>query len=49
LPRQALWLDDLKLELLAFPLGLHDDQVDSISQALTWLSRPRSKGVFTSV
>jgi predicted phage terminase large subunit-like protein len=40
LPRQALWLDDLKLELLAFPL---------VSQALSWLSRPRSKGVFTSV
>jgi predicted phage terminase large subunit-like protein len=49
LPRRAPWLDDLKSELLAFPLGLHDDQVDSISQALNWMSRPRSKGMFISV
>jgi predicted phage terminase large subunit-like protein len=46
LPRHAQWLDDLKSELLAFPLGLHDDQVDSISQALNWLSRPRSRLLF---
>jgi predicted phage terminase large subunit-like protein len=38
LPRNAPWLDDLKSEVLAFPHGLHDDQVDSISQALNWLS-----------
>jgi predicted phage terminase large subunit-like protein len=49
LPRRAPWLDDLRSEILAFPHGLHDDQVDSISQALNWFSRPRSKGVFTSV
>jgi predicted phage terminase large subunit-like protein len=49
LPRQALWLDDLKSELLAFPLGLHDDQVDSISQALNWFSRPRSRGLFIAI
>jgi len=40
---------DRKSELLAFPLGLHDDQVDSISQALNWLSRPRSRGVFIAI
>jgi predicted phage terminase large subunit-like protein len=49
LPRRAPWLDDLRSEILAFPHGLHDDQVDSISQALNWFSRPRSKGLFTSV
>jgi predicted phage terminase large subunit-like protein len=49
LPRQAPWLDDLRSELLAFPQGLHDDQVDSISQALKWMSRPRRKSVFFSV
>jgi len=27
--------------MLAFPFGLHDDQVDSILQALNWLSRSR--------
>jgi predicted phage terminase large subunit-like protein len=49
LPHHAPWLDDLKSELLAFPLGLHDDQVDSISQALNWFSRPRSRGLFMAI
>jgi predicted phage terminase large subunit-like protein len=43
LPRHAPWLDDLRTEILAFPNGLHDDQVDSISQALSWMSRPRRR------
>jgi predicted phage terminase large subunit-like protein len=43
LPRHAKWLDDLRTEILAFPRGLHDDQVDSISQALNWMSRPRRR------
>jgi predicted phage terminase large subunit-like protein len=30
------WIDELELELLAFPYGRHDDQVDSISQFLNW-------------
>jgi predicted phage terminase large subunit-like protein len=34
-PKNAPWLADLEAELLAFPNGRHDDQVDSISQALT--------------
>jgi predicted phage terminase large subunit-like protein len=33
-PEQAPWLADLEAELFAFPHGRHDDQVDSISQAL---------------
>lgn len=33
-PRQAPWLPELLAELLSFPHGKHDDQVDSISQAL---------------
>ena len=36
LPAQAEWLDSFLLELLAFPQGKHDDQVDSISQFLKW-------------
>lgn len=39
----APWLDALKSEILAFPYGSHDDQVDSISQALGWMSRPRGR------
>jgi hypothetical protein len=30
----ASWLADFEAELFAFPRGRHDDQVDSISQAL---------------
>jgi predicted phage terminase large subunit-like protein len=33
-PKQAPWLAELEAELFAFPHGRHDDQVDSISQAL---------------
>jgi predicted phage terminase large subunit-like protein len=49
LPLRAPWLDDLRSELLAFPNGIHDDQVDLISQALNWMSRPRRQLLFTSV
>lgn len=41
LPRNAPWLPDLVAELLAFPNSRHDDQVDSISQALAWIERRR--------
>jgi predicted phage terminase large subunit-like protein len=40
LPKQAPWLGDLQTELLQFPRGRHDDQVDSISQFLKWIERP---------
>lgn len=33
-PNRAPWLADLEAELFAFPNARHDDQVDSISQAL---------------
>lgn len=33
-PLTAPWLKDLETELFSFPGGRHDDQVDSISQAL---------------
>ena len=36
LPKEAPWLADLLDELLAFPRGRHDDQVDSVSQFLKW-------------
>jgi len=35
-PQYATWLRDLEDELLAFPVGKADDQVDSISQALAY-------------
>lgn len=36
LPESAQWLSELQAELLAFPVGRHDDQVDSIIQALAY-------------
>ena len=38
LPSDAEWLGDYVNELLAFPNGRHDDQVDSTSQALRYLT-----------
>ena len=37
LPNSAPWLGDFLTELLSFPNGRHDDQVDSVSQFLRWL------------
>ncbi len=42
LPNQALWLDDFRSELLQFPHGRFDDQVDSITQFLKW-ARDRNR------
>lgn len=34
LPREASWLDAFRTEVLQFPNGRHDDQIDSMSQYL---------------
>jgi predicted phage terminase large subunit-like protein len=39
LPRNAAWLDDFRTELLQFPRGRYDDQVDSVSQFLDWIHK----------
>jgi len=36
LKKDAPWLDELRTEFLAFPYGKHDDQVDALSQLMTW-------------
>ncbi len=40
LPEKAAWLDAFQTEILQFPQGSHDDQVDSVSQFLGWITRP---------
>lgn len=35
-PQSEPYVDDLEQELLAFPKGKHDDQVDSLVQAIAW-------------
>lgn len=37
LPREAHWLGEFKSELLSFPSGRYDDQVDALSQLLAWV------------
>ncbi len=34
LPERAPWLQDFQTEILQFPAGKHDDQIDSLSQFL---------------
>lgn len=37
LPQNSSWLADYQHELVTFPNGAHDDQVDSTSQFLEWI------------
>lgn len=41
LPARADWLADLRSEIVQFPNGRHDDQIDSITQFLKWARKPR--------
>jgi predicted phage terminase large subunit-like protein len=43
LPIDAAWLSEFLSELLAFPIGRHDDQVDSVSQFLCWWQKDRAR------
>ena len=42
IPLRASWLDDFRKEIMAFPAGKYDDQVDALSQALdrAFIRRP---------
>ena len=44
LPESAPWLADFVDELAAFPTGVHDDAVDSATQALNYLRHRRGNG-----
>ena len=44
-PRHAPWLNSLKAELLGFPNARYDDQVDFITQALSWLLERRQRQI----
>ena len=49
LPGYEPWCGDLIEELAAFPNATHDDQVDALTQALTWavVTRRRKGNTFT--
>ena len=42
IPYSIPWLAEFKVEMLAFPHGKHDDQVDSLSQFLGWAENQRA-------
>ncbi len=42
LPQNAGWLDSFKAEVLAFPYGKHDDQVDSLIQLLDEIEKSQN-------
>lgn len=44
LPNKAVWLADYEKELVAFPNGKNDDQVDSTSQYLKWARQKGRRG-----
>ena len=44
-PKAAPWLSGLKAELLGFPNVRYDDQVDSVTQALSWISQRRQNKI----
>lgn len=46
LPRAASWLDEYEKEMLLFPNGKHDDQVDSTTQYLKWIRDNSSSTAF---
>lgn len=43
LPDKAWWLEQYLRQLSQFPLGKHDDMVDSTSQFLRWADKPKYK------
>lgn len=44
-PERSPWLLDYELELTLFPTkGVHDDQVDSTTQALDWMGKHAARG-----
>lgn len=44
LPTRAIWLADFEKELISFPFGKNDDQVDSTSQYLKWARHKGRRG-----
>ena len=46
LPSGAQWCHDLKLEMEQFPHGVHDDQVDALSQFLAFMDEQSQPAIF---
>ena len=46
LPRRAAWLSEFQKEIMSFPRGHSDDQVDALSQALKYMSDAKSRRAY---
>ena len=46
IPTEAHWLAEFRSELMYFPNGKHDDQIDSLSQFLEWAENHCRKKIF---
>ncbi len=46
LPDKAPWLQDFETEMMQFRNGKFDDQVDSVSQFLSWVDYRRSRRMY---
>lgn len=49
LPTDAFWLDTYLNEILTFPNGKHDDQVDQTSQFINWWRRQDKNAAYQSL
>jgi predicted phage terminase large subunit-like protein len=49
LPRAAHWLGEFQKEVMGFPRGHSDDQVDALSQGLAYVSDLRSRRVSAAI
>ncbi|MCW3988645.1 MAG: phage terminase large subunit, partial [Candidatus Bathyarchaeota archaeon] len=47
--KEAPWLEDFEDELLAFPYGRYDDQVDAMSQGVEWIMEKTRKRAWSRV
>jgi len=45
IPRDADWLEAFRRELIAFPSGRYDDQVDALSQLLSYINSNRGRAL----
>ena len=46
IPIEVSWLPSFRSEMLQFPKGKYDDQVDSVSQFLQWVTERPEAGSF---
>lgn len=49
IPQNGAWVGEFVDELVAFPAGTHDDQVDAMTQSLNWAMRKAARRIRAAV